>query len=176
MLDGTKQQLELLITVKNTHPILGLHWMIELGLTFESDKNNININHINKPKHEIDINITTPKRFAENQTDKNVEVDIQPKDGVKLIQQKSRPIPIHLQPAVEKEIEKLKRQRHIERANNIDENCFVSPAVITIKKDKSVKIVLDSRKPYTITKKSTDAKHGGTDVKKIQQNSSWTGR
>ena len=37
------------------------------------------------------------------------------------------------------------KQGHIEKANNIDENCFGSPAVITVKKDKSVKIALDSR-------------------------------
>ena len=74
-----------------------------------------------------------------------MEVDIQLKDDAKLIQQKGRPIPIHLQQAVGKEIEKLKKLCHIEKAENIDENCFVSPAVITIKKDKSVKIALDSR-------------------------------
>ena len=56
-----------------------------------------------------------------------------------------------MHPAVEKEIEKLKKQGHIEKAKNIDENCFVSPAVITIKKDKSVKIALDSRKLNEIT-------------------------
>ena len=43
------------------------------------------------------------------------------------------------------------KQGHIEKANNIDENCFVSPAVITVKKDKSVKIALDSRKLIEIT-------------------------
>ena len=43
------------------------------------------------------------------------------------------------------------KQGHIEKANNIDENGFVSPAVITVKKDKSVKIALDSRKLYKIT-------------------------
>ena len=47
---------------------------------------------------------------------------------------------------MEKEIEKLIKQGHNEKANNIDENCFVSPAVITVKKDKSVRIALDSRK------------------------------
>ena len=35
---------------------------------------------------------------------------------------------------------------HSEKADQTTENCFVSPAVITIKKDKSVKIALDSRK------------------------------
>ena len=83
-----------------------------------------------------------------------MEVDIQLKKAAKLIQQKGRPILIHLQPAVEKEIEKIKNQGHIEKANNIDETCFVSPAVITIKKDKSLKIVLDSRKLNEITQMS----------------------
>ena len=43
------------------------------------------------------------------------------------------------------------KQGHIEKANNIDENCFVIPAVKTVKKYKSVKIALDSRKFNEIT-------------------------
>ena len=35
---------------------------------------------------------------------------------------------------------------HSEKTDQTTENCFVSPAVITIKKDKSVKIDLESRK------------------------------
>ena len=35
---------------------------------------------------------------------------------------------------------------HLEKADKTTENCFISPAVITIKKDKSVKLALDSRK------------------------------
>ena len=72
--------------------------MRELGITVESDKNNLNINNINKPVHEIDRNITTlkgtlNKLFTESQTVKNVDGEIQLKDEVKLIQQKVRPIP-----------------------------------------------------------------------------------
>ena len=62
---------------------------------------------------------------------KKVEVNIPIKEGAKLTQQKGRPIPMHLQPAVEKEIEKLKSRGHIEKAKNVDEYCFVSPVVIT---------------------------------------------
>ena len=91
--------------------------------------------------------------FNENHTVKGIEVEIQLKENAKLIQQKGRPIPIHLQQSVKNELEKLKSQGHIEKANNIDENCFVSPAVITIKKDKSEKIALDSRKLNEITVK-----------------------
>ena len=70
---------------------------------------------------------------------KGIEVDIQLKPDAKLMQQKGRPIPIHLQPAVGKEIEKLAKNGHIEKATGIDENCFFSPAVITVKKDKTIK-------------------------------------
>ena len=46
---------------------------------------------------------------------------------------------------MEEGIEKLERQCHIrKKANNNDKNCFVSPAVITVKKDESLKIALDS--------------------------------
>ena len=79
------------------------------------------------------------------------EVKIQLKEDARLIQQKGRPIPIHLQQSVGKEKNKLIKQGHVEKANNIDENCFVSPTVITVKKDKSVKIALDSRKLNEIT-------------------------
>ena len=78
---------------------------------------------------------------------------MQLKEDAKLIQQKGRPLPIHSQQSVEKEIEKLTKQGQIEKAYNIDENCFVSPAVIRVKKDKSVKNALDSRKLNEITVK-----------------------
>ena len=44
----------------------------------------------------------------------------------------------------------------MERATEITEDCFVSPAVITVKKDKSIKVALDSRKlnEATIEKKA----------------------
>ena len=82
-----------------------------------------------------------------------MEVKIQLNEDVEVIQQKGRPIPIHLQQSLRKEIEKLIKQGHTDKANNIDENCFVSPAVITVKKDKLIKIALDSRNLSEITVK-----------------------
>ena len=35
---------------------------------------------------------------------------------------------------------------HLHKVNDVDEDCFVTPVVITVKRDKSVKIALDSRK------------------------------
>ena len=120
--------------------------MEKLGITLDTGKIGPQRNNVTE-----DPDITTLKRrfkklFNENYTVNGIEVKIQLKDDAKLIQQKGRPIPIHLQQSVGKEINKLMRQGHIGKANNIDENCFVSPAVITVKKDKSVKIELDSRK------------------------------
>ena len=62
------------------------------------------------------------------------------------VKQKARPITLHLQEAVGKEIEKLTKSGHLERVKQVDEDFFVSPGVITVKNDKSVKIALDSRK------------------------------
>ena len=62
------------------------------------------------------------------------------------MQKEKKQLPIHLQQSVGKDLEKLAERGHIEKANDIDENCFVSPAVITVKKNKSIEIVLDSRK------------------------------
>ena len=68
------------------------------------------------------------------------------KEDANIIQQKRRPIPIHLQDQVAEEIKRLIKNGYLEKATEIKEGCFVSPAVITVKKDKSIKIALDSRK------------------------------
>ena len=68
------------------------------------------------------------------------------KEDAKIIQQKGRTIPILLQDQVADEIKRLNENGNLERATGTTENCFVSPAVITVKKDKLVKIALDSRK------------------------------
>ena len=142
-LNGTRKELELLVTTRKTNPLLGLDWMKKLGITLETGKTVPQVHQVKE-----DPNVTTLKTNFKNLFNKNhtVEVKIQLKEDTKLIQQKRRPKPIHLQQSVEKEIEKLTKQGHFEKANNIDKNWFVSPAVITVKKDKSVKLALDSRK------------------------------
>ena len=84
--------------------------------------------------------------FRNNHTIKDLSIDIQVKKDVKPIQQKGRPVPIHFQKSVREKLEKPIESGHLEKADKTTENCFISPAVITIKKDKSVKIALNSRK------------------------------
>ena len=83
--------------------------------------------------------------FKNNTTIKDVEINIQLKAGHYPVKQKARPTPLHLQEAVGKENETLTKSGHLERVKQVDEDCFVSPIVITVKNDKSVKVALDSR-------------------------------
>ena len=86
------------------------------------------------------------KLFQTNHTIKNAEVKIQIKPGCYPIQQKARPIPYHLQDDEKNELDRIKKSGHLQRLETIEEDCFVSPVVITVKKDKTVKIALDARK------------------------------
>ena len=61
------------------------------------------------------------------------------------IQQKGRRVPITLQEKVDKEIDKLLEQGHIQKLEERSDKYFVSPIVITVKKDGSVKLALELR-------------------------------
>ena len=70
---------------------------------------------------------------------------VNPKEDAHIIQKKRQPVPIKLQDQVAEELKRLIKNGFIEITTEIIEECFVSPAVTTLKKDKSVKIALDSR-------------------------------
>ena len=58
--------------------------------------------------------------------------------------QKGRCVPINLLHKVSDELKKLSDQGHIEKLQEGSDKNFISPIVITVKKDKSVKLALDS--------------------------------
>ena len=64
------------------------------------------------------------------------------KPGHHPVKQKARPVPLHLQEDVGRKLERLIKSGQLEKVNDVDEDCFVSPVVITVKSDKSVKIAL----------------------------------
>ena len=71
------------------------------------------------------------------------------KEGAQILQQKGRPISLHLQEQVAKELKRLIGNGYLERATEITEerpksHGFVSPAVLTVKKVKPIKRALDS--------------------------------
>ena len=60
-------------------------------------------------------------------------------------QHKGRRVQLHLLERVEQELEKLIEDKQIMRLEKCSDEHFISPVVITVKKDKSVKIALDSK-------------------------------
>ena len=145
--EKSKITLPILITEnKNTQPLLGLDWLDKLEIGLQGNTNTNIIRYIETDESRQKIVKEYEDLFKNNHTIKNLAIDIQLKKDTKPIQQKGRPVPIHFQKTVKNELEKLIETGHLEKAINTTENCFVSPAVITIKKDESVKIALDSRK------------------------------
>ena len=61
------------------------------------------------------------------------------------IQPKGRRVPISLQEKVDKEINQLINEGHITKLQECSDKYFVSPIVITVKKDGSIKLALESR-------------------------------
>ena len=59
--------------------------------------------------------------------------------------QKGRCVPINLQPRVTAKLERLENEGHIEKLSSCSDEHFISPIVITVKKDQSIKLALDSK-------------------------------
>ena len=147
--NNTTLQLPLLITKANITPLMGLDWMKRLEISLNTTNENIKIHNIRMDDTEkkiLKLKIEFKDLFYNNSEIKNLSVKINLKEDANIIQQKGRPIPIHLQDQVAEEIKRLIKNGYLERATEITEDCFVSPAVRTVKKDKSIKIALDSRK------------------------------
>ena len=140
--ENNKQKMDILITERTyITPLLGMYWMKIFILTigrFQMAENN-------QSKIER-ILIEFANLFGNNQTIKDTEINIQLKPGHYPVKQKARPVPLHLQEEVGKELEKLIKACHLEKVNNVDEDCFESPVLIAVKNDKSVKKAPDSRK------------------------------
>ena len=125
-----------------------MDWLDKLEIGLQGSRETNIIRNISTNGKGVRIFQDFEKLFKTNHTIKDLTIEIQLKKDAKPIQQKGRPVPIHFQRIVknENELDKLIEKGHLEKADKTTENCFVSPAVITIKKDKSVKIALDSRK------------------------------
>ena len=60
-------------------------------------------------------------------------------------QHKGRRIPLHLTEKVERELKKLIDEKQIQKLTKFSDEHFISPVVITVKSDQSIKIALDSK-------------------------------
>ena len=140
--ENNKQKMKLLNTERNDiTPLLGIDWLKKFRLTIGNIRLDENSQSETRPIVE-----NFPDLLRNNTTIKDAEINIQLKPEHYPVKQKTRPLSLHLQEAVGQEIEKLTKSRQLERVKQVDENCFVTPVVITVKNDKSVKIALDSGK------------------------------
>ena len=63
----------------------------------------------------------------------------------KPIQTKGRRVPLHLLDSVKGELNRMEKEEHIVKLSKCDKDGFISPIVITRKKDGSIKLALDSK-------------------------------
>ena len=120
-------------------PLLGMDWMKKFKLRISK----IQLADNNQSEREKVFN-KFPDLFENNETIKDTEINIQLKLGHYPVKQKARPIPLHLQEDVGRELEKIIKSGHLKKVKDVEEDCFVSPVVITVKSVKSVKVALDS--------------------------------
>ena len=66
-------------------------------------------------------------------------------EPLKPIQLKGRHVPLHLIYSRKTELNRLISEGNIKKFENCDDDRFISPIVITCKKDKSIKLALDSK-------------------------------
>ena len=67
------------------------------------------------------------------------------KNGFNPTQHKDRRVPLHLTEKVENELRKLIQDKQIKKLTSCTDECFISPVVITVKSDQSIKIALVSK-------------------------------
>ena len=125
---------------------MGLDWLHNLETGLQGAKKTNVIRYVEEEERRKKIIEEHEDLFKNNHTIRDLTIDIQLRKDIEPIQQKGRPVAIHFQKIVREELEKVIEKGQLEKADKTTENCFISPAVITIKKDKSVKIAVDSRK------------------------------
>ena len=128
-------------------------WLTQLNYRVaEASKEGECTNSVNKIENNVElapemktIKQKFPKIFLREGKITGHTTKIEFKEGARITQQKGRRVPLQLQTAVDAEIKSLLAAGHIKRLDKITDEMFIQPVVITVKKDRSVKIALDDR-------------------------------
>ena len=126
---------------KDMKPLFTMDWVRELNWTIRIKESTTSLTEQTEKDRKL---INFGKLFKTNQTIEDSGIKIQLKPGYPPAKQKIQPIPSHLQSYVDKEMNKPIQYGHFEIIQKV-EDCFISPVVVTLKEDKSVEIVLDSK-------------------------------
>ena len=76
---------------------------------------------------------------------KNHKVKSKFKSNFTPVHQRGRRVPLHLEKQVEEELRRLQNIGHITKLEKCSDEFYISPIVITVKKDKSIKLAMDSK-------------------------------
>ena len=116
-----------------------------LAVTQSTSQTGNCVNNISSPEFKEQILKTFPElisrigRSKNHVTKSKFHKDFLPRH------QKGRHIPIKLQEKVNIELEKLLDEKNIIKLSNCPDKYFISPIVVTVKKDQTIKLALDSK-------------------------------
>ena len=74
-----------------------------------------------------------PNLFSRKGKTKDHKIRIKMKENASISQQKGRRIPIQMQKAEDSESKRLLKEGHIERVDEIKDDVFIQPTVVTVK-------------------------------------------
>ena len=136
---------EILVVNANTVNLMGQDILGKLGFTLSQNKgthiNNINLD--NRP--EIKIINKFPHLCTRLGKSKNHIAKSTLKQDISPYQHKGRRVPLHLTEKVDTEIQHLLNTNQIIKLEKCSDQVFISPVVITVKHDQSIKLALDSK-------------------------------
>ena len=145
-----KDKAAMLTVVEDEHGnIIGRDLFTTLGLAVvqQQPKNGKCVNNINTSTCKVKETIATqfPHLVSKIGLSKTHVAKSKFPEKFTAKHQKSRRVPINLQPRVSAELERLQTEGHIEKLSSCSDEHFISPIVITVKKVKSIKLALDSK-------------------------------
>ena len=118
---------------------------LRLAVTQSTSQKRNRVNNISSPEFKEHIAKTFPElilrigRSKNHMAKSNFHKDFQPRH------RKIRRMPINLQEEVKNELKKLLDEKHIVKNSSFPDKYFISPKVVTIKKDQTIKLALDSK-------------------------------
>ena len=136
---------EILVVNANTVNLMGRDTLGKLGFALSQNKGT-NINNINlDDRLEIKIIKKFPHLCSRLGKSKNHIAKSTLKQDISPYQHKGRRVPLHLTEKVDKEIQHLLNTNQIIKLEKCSDQVFISPVVITVKHDQSIKLALDSK-------------------------------
>ena len=147
--DSYVKKARVLVARNRYKSIIGREWLSTLRHSFTQEKSELEVNSIDKDEELSEetkqFEKKFPKLFVRRGKNKNYQVKINPRNGARTTQQKGRENTNSIAKSFEEKMKCLLKEGHIKRVAEIKDDVFIQPTVITVKKDRSVKIALDAR-------------------------------